>query len=453
LAALDEQALDFMASLVLEDGRRWGQAATRYQWTDAQENLRVDSPTPYSLQTRSRGSGKTTDLAGVLVSAMVVQAPVGARLYSVASDRDQGALLVDSIRGFVDRTPGLRGLLEISAYTVRVSGTGVRLDVLAADAPGAWGLRPYFVAIDEIAMWADSPSSRAIYEALRTSVSKCNARMVLITTAGDPAHFSYEIREHALSDPLWRVNEVLGPPPWIDAERLEEQRRALSESAYRRLYLNEWTEAEDALTTLEDLLACATLEGPLPPRRNAMYSIGVDVGVTRDRTAVAICHVDLYPDPIYGPELGPVFVDQVRTWTGSRERPIELAEVRETVKELAVQYNWAQVVIDPWQGIGIAQELRAQRLIIKQHQFAVASNGRLANTLRVLLRDRKLCIPNDPDLIHELSRVRLRETSPGVMRLDHAPGQHDDRAIAIALAATDAIETAAAPKPRIRALN
>jgi hypothetical protein len=39
------------------------------------------------------------------------------------------------------------------------------------------------------------------------------------------------------------------------------------------------------------------------------------------------------------------------------------------------------------------------------------------------------------------------------MRLDHAPGQHDDRAIAIALAATDAIETAAAPKPRIRALN
>jgi hypothetical protein len=38
-------------------------------------------------------------------------------------------------------------------------------------------------------------------------------------------------------------------------------------------------------------------------------------------------------------------------------------------------------------------------------------------------------------LIDELAGVVLRETAPGVYRLDHAAGKHDDRAVALALAA------------------
>ena len=34
----------------------------------------------------------------------------------------------------------------------------------------------------------------------------------------------------------------------------------------------------------------------------------------------------------------------------------------------------------------------------------------------------------------ELANVRLRETSPGVYRMDHDPDKHDDQAIALALA-------------------
>jgi hypothetical protein len=42
-------------------------------------------------------------------------------------------------------------------------------------------------------------------------------------------------------------------------------------------------------------------------------------------------------------------------------------------------------------------------------------------------------LPDDPDLFAELSNVRIREASPNVYRLDHDQGQHDDRAIALAL--------------------
>jgi hypothetical protein len=52
-----------------------------------------------------------------------------------------------------------------------------------------------------------------------------------------------------------------------------------------------------------------------------------------------------------------------------------------------------------------------------------------------LLRGGRLGLPDDDELLDELRGVRLVERTPGVYRLDHAPGKHDDRAIAVALAA------------------
>jgi len=43
-------------------------------------------------------------------------------------------------------------------------------------------------------------------------------------------------------------------------------------------------------------------------------------------------------------------------------------------------------------------------------------------------------------MIEELQNVWLRETSPGVVRMDHDSDQHDDRAIALVLAASKLIE-------------
>jgi hypothetical protein len=51
-----------------------------------------------------------------------------------------------------------------------------------------------------------------------------------------------------------------------------------------------------------------------------------------------------------------------------------------------------------------------------------------------------LRLPDDEALLDELANVRLRETSPGVMRMDHDAGRHDDRAIALALAAHRLVE-------------
>ncbi len=67
----------------------------------------------------------------------------GARLYTLAADRDQG-LILSAMRGFVVRTPILEGALVFSGHRVSVPGRDIVLEVLAADAASSWGLIPDF---------------------------------------------------------------------------------------------------------------------------------------------------------------------------------------------------------------------------------------------------------------------------------------------------------------------
>src|SRR5438034_7191938 len=264
LATLENPALALLASFVLPDGRRWGEAAYPWQWEDAAAILNSGRCLNHYV-TRPRGGSKTSDMGAITLVAMLTQAPDAARLYALAADRDQGRLLLDVIRGFTLRTPFLAGTVEMSAHRV-VSGREVVLEVLAADAASSWGLLPYFVVVDELAQWAETRRSLELWEAMRTSTVKQGARLAIITTAGDPTHFAYEIREHARIDPMWRLHEVPGPVPWIDPEQLEEQKRALPESSFRRLHLNIWSEGENRLAALEDLRLLVTHDGALPPQ-------------------------------------------------------------------------------------------------------------------------------------------------------------------------------------------
>src|SRR5436190_7331186 len=177
-----------MAALVLENGRRWGEAAAGFQWDDARAVLDQASSTPYHFLTRSRGGSKTNDLGGMAVAAMLAQLPHGARCYGLAADRDQGRLLVDSVEGFASRTPELRGALKVDAYKVTATRSGSTLEVLAADAPGAWGLRPAFMVVDELAQWSSTTAPRRLWEAATSAVAKVSgARLAVLTTAGGPA--------------------------------------------------------------------------------------------------------------------------------------------------------------------------------------------------------------------------------------------------------------------------
>jgi phage terminase large subunit-like protein len=314
--------------------------------------------------------------------------------------------------------------------------------VLAADDASAWGRRPWLAVVDELAQWGTTGGPRRMWEAVSSAAAKVDgARLVVLTTAGDPAHWSRRVLDHAIADPLWRVHEVPGPPPWLDAAKLAEQRRRLPESLYARLFENAWVSAEDRLVSAEDLDACVVLDGPQPPKPGRRYVIGLDVGLKHDRTVAAVCHAEPMPGSEFGAR---IVLDRIEVWQGSRLRPVRLGTVEEWIGHAATEYG-ARVLLDPWQAVGMLQRLRSRRVPVREFTFSAQSVGRLASTLHLLLREHALALPDDPELLDELANVRLRETSPGVVRMDHDAGRHDDRAIALALAAAELLARPAQP--------
>jgi phage terminase large subunit-like protein len=290
---------------------------------------------------------------------------------------------------------------------------------------------------------------------------------------------------------------VPGPTPWISPAALDDQRALLPESSYRRLHLNRWVAAEDRLTSLEALRECVTLDGPLRPEHGVQYVVAVDIGLKNDRTVAAVCHAEPIDDrnpatwaasgdlsrdrersdvvsitDWYGRRDAPIpwvrpgeasretkpsrgsriVLDRMEVWTGTRKDPVRLSAVEAWVWQAATAFG-AKVIFDPFQAVGMMQRLQERRVQVEEFIFSSGSVGRLAATMHVLLRDRALALPDDPELLAELANVRLRETSPGVLRMDHDPDKHDDRAIALAMAAQDLLNNAPSFGCQIQAVD
>lgn len=434
-------AAELLAGLVLEDGRAWGTAATDWQHADANAILAPGDPRWHYL-TRPRGASKTTDLAGVAIAALLEQLPRGARAYALAADRDQGALLVDAISGFVDRTEGLAGALQVDAYRVAATRTGATLTILAADEASSWGLKPEFVIVDDFAYWSETTSSRRLWRSIFSSLAKRpTSRLVILTAPGDPAHFAHGVLTRAKQRPTrWRIGTTRGPVPWIDPADLEEQRAELPEWEYERLHLGIWRASEDRLTTVEDLRACVRLDGPQEHAPTRTYAIGVDVGLKHDRTVVAVASTD---------GQGSVGLDRMGVWQGTRTAPVSLDAVETWILETWDAYGRPPVVADPYQAAQLLQRLARRGVHATEYPFTHQSVSRLALRLHNLISDHALVLPDDAELLDELAHVRLRESSPGVYRLDHDPSRHDDRAIALALAAEALLADGTGPVVRV----
>ncbi len=468
--------LDVLASLVLEDGRRWGVAAEAWQFADARAFFAGSGPR-FGFYTRPRGGSKTSDLAGFVAAWLVAEARPGERAYAAAADRDQAALLVDAVRGFRERSAVL-ARLDVSAFAV-VGPNGARLDAVAADAASAWGLLPSLLIVDELCQWPETPGTLRFWEALTTALGKVpGCRCAVLTTPGDPASAWRRAWEFAEASALWRTSAVEGPLPWVSEAFLAGERSRLTESAYRRLHLGQWAAPEGRLASLDDLRACVVLDGPLEPVDRERYVVAVDVGLVNDATVAVVAHAENVEgtEPLDEDEPGvpvwsdadwqfqrmsngllvksrpvrivreqPVTVaanvvlDRIARWQGSRDRQVVLADVEAWIAKASADYNRAPLIADPWQFTGSLQRLRARGVRAREYPFTSGSVSRLATTLYRLIRDRRLRLPDDADLLDELSRVQLRETSPGTVRMDHVAGQHDDQAIALALAANDLV--------------
>ena len=423
--------LDVLAQLRNPSGALWVDEAEDWQVDDMRRVLDPDGP-PFGFVTRSRGASKTGDLSAAALSLLLsVDEP--ALLVWAASDADQGRLAIEAIEAYAERSSSIAAQIEVQARKVITKATGARLVVMPADAASSWGITPYAVFVDEVANWPEGENYRRFFDSLASATAKReDARLFALTTPSTPDHWSYRVLEHARTSSSWWTSERRGPAPWLDPERIAEQRARLPRAIYEQLFEAVWTTAADAFLDSVLLDGCFTLARPTNARRDdVQHFAGLDLGLTGDRTVFAIGH--RRKDKTY--------LDHMQTWQGTRSAPVDLRAVEAHLLAKHAVFDYT-LHFDPWQAVDLGQRLSRAGIAAEPFTFTAQSKQRLAAALLESVNTGALALFDaEGELRDELRGLRLRQTSGG-WSFDHASGRHDDRAVALALVVLATIDAA-----------
>jgi hypothetical protein len=408
-------------AVTLEDGRPFGETIEPWQ---AEDFAALDSGQyRHAYLERPRGHAKTFDLGTEAVAELLLGRP-GQRLFCAAADEDQARLLFEDVADKFRRSPLLRGSVRIMQREIIVTATGSRLKVLSSDAPTAYGLRPDWIAVDELAEWR----RRELWDSLWSATGKRpGCRMLVITTAGwDFAGIAWEVRQVAQQEADWYFSARGQCASWLRPEWLEQQRRTLPAHVFARLHESRWVEGAGAFLLVAEVDAIFTPGAPPGPG-----PVAVGLGLARAAAVAAVVR------RLSG---GLVVVEVLETWQPTAGRRVDLQEVEDATAVLARQFG-APVILDPWQAVLMGQRLRVRGVRVEEYQFTAEGRRRLFSVLLDLIRTGCLrCRPHEA-LRAELLGLEVQETSAG-WRVDHRPGRHDDHVVAVALGAQ---QVAAAP--------
>jgi hypothetical protein len=402
-------------AILLEDGRPFGEAMEPWQrddfaMLDAGEHR-------HAYLERPRGHSKTADIGTEAVTELML-GPPNQRLYCCAADEDQARLLFEDVAAKFARNPLLRPSVKITQREIIVKATGSRLRVLNSDAPSAYGLRPDWIAIDELCEWR----RRDLWDSLWSATGKRpRCRVLVISTAGwDKTSIAWDVHEIARTEADWYFAARGYCAAWISSEWREQQRRTLPPHVFARLHEARWVDGVGAFLTAEEVDA---VFAALPDVRGGCVAIGLDIGLSRDRTvAAAVRNVG-----------GLVAIEHLVTWAGKPGRKVDLEDVEREVKALADRCG-APVHYDPYQGVLLAQRLQRRGVQMIEFPFTADNRRRLFATLLDLVRTRRLRSQPHEELRRELLGLEVAQTAAG-WRVDHKAGRYDDHVIAAALGA------------------
>src|SRR5690349_4272466 len=143
------EALALLSGFITESGETWAEQAAYFQRDDAESIVGAKAGPRRHFIVRPRGASKTTDVAAISLALLISEAPKRSRSYVYAVDAEQALEVHDALVGFVSRTPGLSGALDLGAKSVTVKETGASLNIESSDAASAWSKRPWLIVIDE----------------------------------------------------------------------------------------------------------------------------------------------------------------------------------------------------------------------------------------------------------------------------------------------------------------
>ena len=382
-------------------------------------------------------NGKSAMSAGVGIFFMFCDEESG-EIIVAANDKDQASMIIYSkMRQAIRLNPILGKGVHNYRDRLEVKSTGTIARAVPNQMESAAGLNPNLVIFDELWGFND----RGFFDELTTVPTRRSPLTWIGTYAGfDTASLLYELYERGLAQPdtpnfdprmfCYWSNE--NKASWVSQEYLDQQRRRLPPNVYARLHENKWAPKTAGFITAADisriLLETWTMQLVASPESQYRHMLACDLGLVKDRTALAVGHLNTDDQRVY--------LDYMKTWQGSPESPVEIADVEAELKAAQQRFRASAMVLDPWQLQSTIQRLRGLTQVIPFNFNADMTL--LSETLVDLMRNERLVIYNDPGLIKELSQILARQTTRG-WRIDHKSAQHNDRVVALGMLCVELI--------------
>jgi hypothetical protein len=375
----------------------------------------------------ARGHGKSLYAAAFALAEATLYPST--EVIVAAADTEQASIILEHIDGFTARSPMLQTLIE-RAPNVRLFAGRSRVRVIASDAASAWGhggvYRRFRLILDELTAWKDR--GEQLWEALASATGKvADAQTICLGNSGWNADraWQYKVRETAEREPWARLFSPEGTlASWISRKWLDQQRSLLPPASFERLHLNRWISQEGDFVSAQQLDACvdSTL-ARIARGRGAFYG-GLDLGLTKDRTAFAIVQA----------RNGRFELCEMQVWQGTRSQPVSIEMVERAIIAACERFPGLRIDADKWQLESVLQRLRAHGVAIEKFEFSPASVQRLSESLYRCITSRTLALPpGEHDLRQEILGLVTRETANG-WRFDHRAGGFSDMAVALAMA-------------------
>lgn len=387
-----------------------------------------------------RWNGKD-ELAALFACAHLIIEPVpSGEAYAVATSRRQAAILYDTVRDMLRRSPDLGQLVDTYKRELVVKDSGCVFRALPHDADTAQGFHPSLSVIDELHVH----KSRAMLDAMLTgAVGRSEPLTIVITTAGaerrgvwwdvlhewqdDPHAYVYWVGAKEEDDPTDRkVWRRANPASWVTLERLETLYHTLPLASFERYHLNRApSKGTNRVFTPQLWRACNA-----SPRIDADRPcvVAVDASLRRDHTAVVLDQVDSegYHNLVcftFKPEED-----------ASIMRAVDHDEVGALLRDLATSYHVARMPCDRAYFVRTMRELLDEGLPVEEFIQGNQNMARACQRLYDVVSEGRVRHGGDRELEDHVLNAAVKETMYGWRMTKADEASKIDAAIAAAMA-------------------
>lgn len=371
------------------------------------------------------------------------------------------SLIVDDTNSSADKNHSM----PRTKSGVLVLSTGIAITALPCSQRVGRGYPIAFVVFDEMAWFAreskDESTDWGIYNSIipRQLQFKEAAKRLIITTPADESGLVYEKWKHRKKNkdlyycvkvPTWRMR------PDIERSYFDEQRR-LSPDGFVREFAAEFHNSLDYLLRRVDVEAVVRNENnQIPPAKDKNYVMAIDAAFgDRDRFAIAVGHVEEEGD--FGVQYSTDKEREETAGEGEKEYNfkviIDVAEIVEEsagldlvetavlrVAELYKQYDIFEVFSDDHQKQSFGKLLEHKGVELTAEAWTAKKHRLNYGCLRTLIKQKKVDLPNNSDLIEELCGLQVKFTAGGQYTVSHRPGGNDDLADAVSEVVTKLVD-------------